>query len=107
MRDTQSYRVDTAQPLRYCKAMPSTATKYKPAFTVRKVTSGYTGRESFIVWKRGGGRVSVHAFHSRRAAQFSADELNIGALVLPHADDPRPYDVRRVEAAERYAALTK
>lgn len=77
-------------------------------FRVRKVTSGYNGRDSYIVvlLRKGkpASRVSVHAFATRQSAQSNADELNTSALVLPHAEDPRPYAVRLAEAKARFAA---
>lgn len=79
----------------------------RPLYTTRKQSSGYASSVSYLVWKlardgKSGGRVSVHAHRHRDAAQVAADELNIAALVLPHAEDPRPYDVRRVEAELAY-----
>lgn len=77
-------------------------------YAVRKVTSGRTGRESFIVVKNPGGRrVSVHAAMHRTTAQAEADELNIGAMVKDHAEDPRPYAERLAEATAAYRAATK
>jgi hypothetical protein len=76
---------------------------YKPRFTVRKQSSGYTLSETYYVWKLGAGRVSVHA-GTRECAQSDADDLNIGDLVKPHAEDPRPYAVRRAEAGAAYRA---
>lgn len=74
-------------------------------FQVRKVTSGRTGVTKFIVVKNPGGRrVTVHAHFLREGAQADADELNIAALVKPHAEDPRPYDVRLAEAEADYWA---
>jgi hypothetical protein len=72
-------------------------------YTVRKQSSGYTASETFYVYdlvKQG--RVSVYAT-SRQSAQLDADTLEIGAMVREYADDPRPYEVRRAEAAERFA----
>jgi len=72
-------------------------------YAVRKVRSGYTGRESFVVVRNPGGhRVSVHAHVTRESAQADADTLNISALVKDHAEDPRPYAVRRAEAEAAY-----
>lgn len=71
-------------------------------FTVRQQRSGYTGNVSFYVYDNvSKGRVSVHAM-SQQQAQASADDLNIGDMVAPHAEDPRPYAVRRAEAEQRY-----
>lgn len=76
-------------------------------FRVRTQTSGWNGVPKFIVVQLRDGRahrVSVHPFTTRESAQASADDLNIGAGVLPFEDDPRPYDVRHAEAAQRYLA---
>lgn len=80
------------------------ATKKHP-YAVRQTTSGYNGVTKYLVVKNPGGRrVSVHAHVTRQSAQFEADDLNIGALVKPHAEDPRPYEERRAEAAAAYYA---
>lgn len=72
-------------------------------FQVRKVTSGRVSGETWIVvMNPGGRRVSVHAHHSRRSAQLEADDLNVGAMVKPHAEDPRPYAERLAEAQAAY-----
>lgn len=77
----------------------------KHPFQVRQVRSGYTGYKSYIVVKNPGGhRVSVHAYQTRETAQSNADDLNIGAMVKPHAEDPRPYAERRAEAEKAYRA---
>jgi hypothetical protein len=74
-------------------------------FVVRKVSSGYTGRESFIVVKNPGARrVSVHASVTRETAQVEADTLNIGAMVKNYDEDPRPYAERLAEAEAAYRA---
>lgn len=71
-------------------------------YSVRKQVSGYSGSESFFVYdKDRKARVSVHAM-SREQANASADDLNIGAMVRPHAEDSRPYTVRRAEAEKIY-----
>lgn len=71
-------------------------------FKVRKVTSGYSGGESFVVVRNPGGRrVSVHSM-SQEQAQADADGLNIGAMVRPHAEDSRPYAERLAEAEVSY-----
>lgn len=80
--------------------MPEVSTKYQ----VRKVTSGWNGRESFIVVKLGGGRVSVHADGTRESAQAAADDLNILDMVRDHAEDPRPFTERLAEARATYHA---
>lgn len=72
-------------------------------YAVRKVVSGYTGHDSYIVVKNPGGkRVSVHAHQTRESAQADADALNVQALVKDYADDPRPYTERRAEAEANY-----
>ncbi len=81
---------------------------YKPRFTVRKQTSGYSGSVRYYVYDTvSKGRVSVHAEILRDSAQFQADALNISNMVLPHAEDPRDYEVRLAEAAVKYAELKK
>jgi hypothetical protein len=72
-------------------------------YTVRKRTSGYDGGVSFIVWDtERKSRVSVVPNLTRQQAQASADDLNIGDMVRPHAEDPRPYAERRAEAERIY-----
>jgi hypothetical protein len=72
-------------------------------FSVRKQVSGWTGDEKFIVVvKKTGSRVTVHAHLVREHAQAHADQLNIGEMVKPYAEDPRPYDVRLEEARCTY-----
>lgn len=81
-----------------------TQTKARRRYTVRKQSSGWTFSETFYVYdlvKKG--RVSVHA-GTRQSAQVDADALEIGAMVTPAAEDPRPYAVRLAEAAARFAA---
>jgi hypothetical protein len=81
-----------------------TMSRTRHPFAVRKVVSGYTGWDSYIVVQNPGGRrVSVHA-STRECAQADADQLNIGAMVKDYVDDPRPYDVRRAEAEKAYRA---
>jgi hypothetical protein len=81
-------------------------TTYKPRYTVRKQSSGYAFSETFYVYDLvGKGRVSVHA-GTRETAQAEADSLNVSDLVKKHAEDPRPYDVRRAEAQAKYEAIT-
>lgn len=79
-----------------------------PPYRVRTQTSGYTGVPKYIVVRLHQGarpsRVSVHPFTTRESAQASADDLNIGAMVKPYADDPRPYAARRAEAEHHYRA---
>lgn len=70
-------------------------------FMVRKMT-GRGGVKWIVVRNPGGRRVSVHSTPIRSAAQAQADELNIGAMVRPAAEDDRPYEVRRAEAAAAY-----
>jgi hypothetical protein len=48
------------------------------------------------------GRVTVHAYLMRDAAQAEADNLNISDMVKPHGEDPRPYEVRLAEAREAF-----
>ncbi len=80
---------------------------YKPRFTVRKQTSGYSGTVRYYVYDTvAKGRVSVHADLMRDTAQYSADNLNISDMVLPHAEDQREYEVRLAEATEKYKKLT-
>lgn len=76
----------------------------KSRYTVRKQSSGYSSSETFVVWKRGGGRVTVNAHRTREAAQAEADVLNISDMVKDYADDPRPYAERLAEATAAYAA---
>lgn len=73
--------------------------KTKRRFTVRKQTSGWSGTVKFYVYdllKKG--RVTVHAYLTREGAQESADSLEVSNRVRPHAEDPRPYEVRLAEA---------
>ncbi len=70
-------------------------------FTVRQTTSGYNGVTKYLVYN-GSKRVSVHAYITRESAQAQADDLNIGALVKPYDEDPRPYPVRLAEAREEF-----
>lgn len=71
-------------------------------YRVRKITSGYTGRESYVVVRRGAGRVSVESYPTRQGAEAHADELNIGLIVPLYEDDPRPYAERRADAERDY-----
>jgi hypothetical protein len=76
----------------------------KHPFRVRKQSSSRALSETFVVVKLNGGRVSTWPHTTREAAQTEADDLNIGAMVKPQDEDPRPYDVRRAEAAAAYRA---
>lgn len=77
----------------------------KHRFTVRKMTSGYTGVVKWYVYDLvGKGRVTVHAYLGRDSAQAEADGLNIIEMTVPAANDPRPFEVRHAEAAQRYYA---
>lgn len=77
----------------------------KHPYAIRQTTSGYNGVTKFLVVKNPGGRrVSVHAHITRQSAQAEADDLNIGEMVKPHAEDPRPYAERRAEAEAAYRA---
>lgn len=79
--------------------------KSRHPYAVRQTKSGYNGIVKYIVvLNPGGRRVSVHAHHTRTSAQADADSLNIGEMVKPHAEDPRPYAVRRAEAEAAYRA---
>jgi hypothetical protein len=69
------------------------------------MTSGYTGVSKYYVYDlKAKDRVTVHAYLTRSGAQLEADGLNIGDMVKPHAEDPRPYEVRRAEAEAKYRA---
>lgn len=75
----------------------------KPRFTVRKQSSGYSASVKWYVYDTvSKGRVSVHAVIGRDAAQVSADALNISDRVKPHAEDPRPYEVRLAEVEAQW-----
>lgn len=75
----------------------------KHPFVVRQVKSGYTGIVKYMVVKNPGGhRVSTELHLSRESAQAAADDLNVGAMVKDHADDPRPYAIRLAEAEAAY-----
>lgn len=77
-------------------------------YVVRKQSSGRTFSETFVVVRNPGGRrVTTIPHVTRETAQAEADALNIGALVLDHADDPRPYAVRRAEAEAAYREEVK
>ena len=81
------------------------ASRSAERFTVRKMVSGRTGVAKFYVYDTvSKGRVTVHAHLLRDSAAAEADSLNIGDMVRPHAEDPRPYDERRAEAEESYMA---
>ena len=85
-----------------------TAMLAKPAYTVRKMSSGRTFSIRWNVICRTGGRVNVHAHPTRESAQHNADELIVSALVLPHELDPRDYEVRHAEArAAWHAAVNR
>jgi hypothetical protein len=74
-------------------------------FSVRKVKSGYTGRETYIVVKNPGAqRVTVHAHHSEDNAWRAANALNISQMVPLAEVDPRPYAERRAEAEAAFLA---
>lgn len=81
---------------------PMTTTRCQ--FNVRKTASGYTGIAKFLVFN-GSKRVTVHAFGTKEAAQASADDLNINAMVKDFDEDPRPYSVRLAEATAAYTKL--
>lgn len=89
---------------------PERPTKAEFVYRVRKQTSGYTGRDSYIVVMLRQGqpasRVTVHAHSTRESAQADADDLNIGAMVTPYDEDPRPYAERRADAERRYRDIT-
>lgn len=76
-------------------------------FRVRKQSSGWTTSETFIVVQLRDGRahrVTVNPYGTRQGAEANADDLNIAAGTAPFNEDPRPWEVRRAEAAERYFA---
>lgn len=75
-------------------------------YQVRKQTSGRSWDTFIVVLNPGGRRVSANPHVTRESAQASADDLNIGAMVKPHAEDPRPYAERHTEAAAAYRAET-
>jgi hypothetical protein len=77
--------------------------KRKHPFTVRKMVNGYNGVAKYHVYYKGE-RCSVHADLHRDVAQAQADRLNIAEMVKPHAEDPRPYEVRYAEAEAAYRA---
>lgn len=80
----------------------------RPVYTVRKQSSGRAASVGYFVFNtQDEQRVSVHASRRRDSAQHEADQLNIAALVLDHADDPRPYDLRRAEADAAYRTALK
>jgi hypothetical protein len=77
----------------------------KPRYTVRKMTSGYTGLSKYYVYDLvGKGRVTVHAHLMRADAQVEADSLNVSDMVKPYDEDPRPYEVRLAEAQAAFDA---
>jgi hypothetical protein len=77
----------------------------KPRYTVRKQTSGWSGTVRYYVWDRvKKSRVTVHADLHRDVAQMHADSLNVMDMVKPHAEDPRPYEVRLAEAEAAFRA---
>jgi hypothetical protein len=57
-----------------------------------------------VVRNPGGKRVSTHPHLTLGSAQAEADELNISSLIKDFDQDPRPYEVRRAEAAAAYRA---
>jgi hypothetical protein len=74
-------------------------------YTVRKQSSGYSFSETWYAYdliKQG--RVTVNAHSVRESAQADADRLEILGMVADHDRDPRPFDVRLAEAAQRFAA---
>jgi hypothetical protein len=72
-------------------------------FQVREQTSGRSGVTSYVVVRNPGGRrVSTEPSPVREIAEAQARDLNVGSLVLDHAEDPRPYDERRAEAGRVY-----
>jgi hypothetical protein len=71
------------------------------AFTVRTTTSGHNGMTKYPVYN-GPRRVSVHAYGTREGAQANADELNIGAMIKDHAEDPRPYQEKLADARAEF-----
>ncbi len=75
----------------------------KHRFTVRKMVNGYNGVAKYYAYDlKTKGRVTVHAHLMRDTAQMEADRLNIADMVKPHAEDPRPYEVREAEATDAY-----
>ena len=78
----------------------------KHPFSVRKM-SGRGGVKYVVVLNPGQRRVSVHAHVTKDTAWIDADQLNIGALVRDHAEDPRPYEIRLAEATAAYIRPTK
>lgn len=75
-------------------------------FTVRIMKSGYSGKISYYVFDTvSKSRVSRHATIDKMSAEISADELNISNMVKDYSEDPRPYEIRRAEAAEQYGKL--
>ena len=76
----------------------------KHPYQVRKQTSGRSWDTFIVVRNPGGRRVSTWPHSTRESAQAAADDLNIGEMVKPHSEDPRPYEVRRAEAEAAYRA---
>ncbi len=77
--------------------------KTKHRYTVRKMSSGYTGKVTYYVYDTiGKGRVTVHAHLMRDTAQMEADSLNISEMVKPHAEDSRSYEIRLEEAKSAF-----
>ncbi len=80
-------------------------TTRKHRFTTRKQVNGYNGDVKYYVFDlQSKSRVSVRAVIGRDAAQMDADSLNIMEMVKPHAEDPRPFEVRLAEAEAAYHA---
>ena len=81
------------------------ATRSKNRYTVRKQSSGYSASVRYYVYDTvSKGRVTVHAYLLRDAAQADADGHNILDMVKPHDEDPRPFEVRYEEAKAVYYA---
>ena len=76
-------------------------------YRVRKQSSGYASSVSYYVYDLlRKGRVTVHAYRTREAAQVNADALNVQDMVKDHAVDPRPYKERLAEAQRVYTEAT-
>jgi hypothetical protein len=86
--------------------MTTTQKAPKLRFTVRQQRSGYNGYCTYYVYDlKRQGRVTVHAHSVPEAAKADARNLNISEMVAPHAEDPRPYDVRLAEATAKYDSI--
>ena len=76
-------------------------------YRVRKQSSGRTSSVTYYVYDlQQKARVSVHASHSSRSAQYEADALNVQDMVRDYESDPRPYDLRHAEARATYERVT-